>query len=233
MTIFIPTVLDPEVAPEGKHIIHVYTAGSEPYDIWKERQRGTKDYEDFKRERAEILWETIERIIPDIRERVEVEIYASPQTHQRFLRRHKGTYGPALQAGGNLFDVLPLPNIPQPGVLTPIPKLLRCGDSVFPGVGVPAVAASGAIAASTLAPLPDHLKMMWDVSQTQNNFWQKQGGREKWLRETEKPFHPSEGGGAEHMDPSEYYKAAADKMKVTGNMKPSGLESASSSAVSK
>jgi len=35
------------------------------------------------------------------------------------------------------------------------------------------------------------------------------------------------------MDPSEYYKAAADKMKVTGNMKPSGLESASSSAVSK
>ena len=118
-------------------------------------------------------------------------------------------------------------------MLTPIPKLLRCGDSVFPGVGVPAVAASGAIAASTLAPLPDHLKMMWDVSQTQNNFWKKQGGREKWLRETEAPFHPSEGGGAEHMDPSEYYKAAASKMKVTGNMKPSGLENASSSAVSK
>ena len=51
-------------------------------------------------------------------------------------------------------------------------------------------------------------------------------------RETEKPFHPSEGGGAEHMDPSEYYKAAANKMKVTGNMKPSGLENESSSAVS-
>jgi len=26
VTIFIPTVLDPEVAPKGKHIIHVYTA---------------------------------------------------------------------------------------------------------------------------------------------------------------------------------------------------------------
>ena len=34
------------------------------------------------------------------------------------------------------------------------------------------------------------------------------------------------------MDPSEYYKAAANKMKVTGNMKPSGLENESSSAVS-
>ena len=31
---------------------------------------------------------------------------------------------------------------------------------------------------------------------------------------------------------SKYYKAAANKMKVTGNMKPSGLENESSSAVS-
>ena len=206
ITIFIPTVLDPEVAPEGKHIIHVYTAGSEPYDIWEGKDRGSQEYKDFKRERAEILWNAIERIIPDIRSRVEVEVYASPQTHQRFLRRHRGTYGPALPAGGSLFGFLPLPEVPQPGVLSPIPKLLRCGDSVFPGVGVPAVAASGAIAASTLAPLPKHLGLMWDVSQTQNTFWRECGGKEKWLASAPAPFRPAAGGGAEFMTPDQYYK---------------------------
>ena len=143
VTIFIPTVLDPEVAPEGKHIIHVYTAGSEPFDLWEGKDRNSREYKEYKRERAKILWDTIERIIPDIKSRVEVEIYASPLTHQRFLRRHRGTYGPALKAGGRLFGTLPLPEVPQPGVLSPIPKLVRCGDSVFPGVGVPAVAARG------------------------------------------------------------------------------------------
>ena len=109
VTIFIPTVLDKAVAPKGKHIIHVYTAGSEPFDLWEGKDRNSKEYEAYKRERAAILWETIERIIPDIRARVEVEIYASPLTHARFLRRHRGTYGPALKAGGKLFGVLPLP----------------------------------------------------------------------------------------------------------------------------
>ena len=137
------------------------------------------------------MWDTIERIIPDVKQRVEVEIYASPLTHQRFLRRHRGTYGPALPAGGKLFGVLPLPEVPQPGVLSPIPKLVRCGDSVFPGVGVPAVAASGAIAAATLAPLPKHLGLMWDVARKQGEFWKENPG---WLESYEngdnKPFHP-------------------------------------------
>jgi phytoene dehydrogenase-like protein len=210
VTIFIPTVLDKDVAPEGKHIVHVYTAGSEPFDLWEGKDRNSKEYKDYKRERAKILWDTIERIIPDIRQRVEVVIYASPLTHQRFLRRHRGTYGPALPAGGRLFGVLPLPEVPQPGVLSPIPKLVRCGDSVFPGVGVPAVAASGAIAAATLAPLDKHLGLMWDVSQEQRKFWKE---NPNWLDSyygDAKPFHPAGAhppGGAEHMRPHEYYKA--------------------------
>jgi len=88
---------DPQVAPAGKHIIHVYTAGSEPFDLWEGKDKKSQEYQDYKRERAKILWETIERIIPDIRQRVEVEIYASPLTHQKFLRRHRGTYGAAHQ----------------------------------------------------------------------------------------------------------------------------------------
>ena len=51
----------------------------------------------------------------------------TPLTHQRFLNRHKGSYGPAIRAGEASF--------PFPG--TPVDGLLVCGDSVFPGIGVP------------------------------------------------------------------------------------------------
>ena len=154
VTIFIPTVLDPATSPRRASTSSTCTPrAASRSTCGRGRTETRKSTRTYKRERAQILWDTIERIIPDIRQRVEVEIYASPLTHQRFLRRHRGTYGPALPAGGRLFGVLPLPEVPQPGVLSPIPKLVRCGDSVFPGVGVPAVAASGAIAAATLAPL--------------------------------------------------------------------------------
>jgi phytoene dehydrogenase-like protein len=229
VTIFIPTVLDPGVAPEGKHIVHVYTAGSEPFDLWEGKDRGSAEYKAYKRERAQILWDTIERIIPDVKQRVEVEIYASPLTHQRFLRRHRGTYGPALEAGGRLFGALPLPEVPQPGVLSPIPKLVRCGDSVFPGVGVPAVAASGAIAAATLAPLPKHLGLMWDVAAKQGKFWKEHPGwMDEYLNGGENaPFHPRGKqhpvGGAEHMKPEEYYVAKDGKKKISAFVGKGGV----------
>ena len=46
------------------------------------------------------------------------------------------------------------------GTTTPIPRLLATGDSTFPGIGLPAVAASGAIAANTLTPLGDHWALL-------------------------------------------------------------------------
>ena len=46
------------------------------------------------------------------------------------------------------------------GAGTPIPGLYACGDSCMPGIGVPAAAASGMIAANTLAPVWSHLKLL-------------------------------------------------------------------------
>ena len=77
-----------------------------------------------------------------MRERVEVELVGSPLTHARFLRRFEGTYGPPLFAGADGST------IPYAG--TQIPGLLHCGDSTFPGIGVPSAAASGVNAANTL-----------------------------------------------------------------------------------
>ena len=88
-------------------------------------------------ERAAPLYAAIERFIPDVRERVEVELIGSPLTHERFLRRHRGTYGPELSAADSTF----------PGAKTQVDGLLCCGDSCWPGIGVPAVAGSGIAAA--------------------------------------------------------------------------------------
>ena len=52
-------------------------------------------------------------------------LYSTPLTHQRFLNRYRGSYGPAIRAGEASF--------PFPG--TPVKGLLSCGDSCFPGIG--------------------------------------------------------------------------------------------------
>lgn len=49
------------------------------------------------------------------------------------------------------------------GPMTPVPGLMVCGDSTFPGIGLPAVAASGAIAANTLAPVWKHWAMLDEI----------------------------------------------------------------------
>ena len=151
--ISIPSVLDPSMAPEGMHALHAYTPATEPYDLWKGLDRKSPEYAKLKEERAEVLWKAIERTIPDIRQRVDVAQVGTPLTHERFLRRHRGTYGPAVVAGTDIF----------PTCHTPIKNLKLCGDSVFPGIGMPAVAASGMVAANTglgLETLGKHNEML-------------------------------------------------------------------------
>ncbi|BCL37710.1 phytoene desaturase family protein [Nostoc sp. MS1] len=132
--ISIPSVWDATLAPEGHHVVHAYTL--EPHAGW-ERGDG---YAVKKKEKAESLYRALERIIPDIRERVVLELIGTPLTHSYYLRRHQGTYGPAIAAGKGMF----------PSTHTPIQGLYRVGDSTMPGIGVPAVAASGILCANSL-----------------------------------------------------------------------------------
>jgi hypothetical protein len=37
-------------------------------------ERGSPEYETLKRERSEVLWRGVEKVIPDIRKRVEIEM---------------------------------------------------------------------------------------------------------------------------------------------------------------
>lgn len=175
--ISIPTVFDPSLAPEGYHIVHAYTAASENFDDWLSFLEGKTDsgkvgsvpssntarsysrneeYKLLKKQKEDALWKAVEQIIPDVRERASrvgsLALVGTPLTHRRYNQRFRGTYGPAPKEGGDVWELQ--------GTTTPISGLLACGDTCFPGIGLPAVAASGTIAANTLAGVEKQLSML-------------------------------------------------------------------------
>jgi phytoene dehydrogenase-like protein len=126
------------LAPAGYIVLHAYGAANEPYEIWKDGKRTSSEYLKLKEKRCEVLWRAIESIVPDARNRTVLQLVGSPLTHERFLRRPQGSYGAAtedyLNDGGTAYE-----------------GLLLAGDGVFPGIGVPSVALSGAAAANSFA----------------------------------------------------------------------------------
>jgi phytoene dehydrogenase-like protein len=123
---------------------------------WEGLDRDSEEYKQKKEEAADFLWTAIEEYVPNARDRAipgTVQI-GTPLTHERFLRRTRGTYGPRAEVG--LGQTLP-------GHTTPIEGMYLVGDFTFPGIGVPATAASGAIAANTIVSVWDHLEMLKKV----------------------------------------------------------------------
>lgn len=148
-----PSLIDHTMAPEGKHVLHAYVPATEPYKDWAGMDRKSPEYLKKKEEAADFLWSAIEEYVPDARKRAvegTVQI-GTPLTHERFLRRTRGTYGPRVEVGDGQS---------LPGHKTPLKGLYMCGDFTFPGIGVPATAASGAIVANTLVSVPEHLAML-------------------------------------------------------------------------
>ena len=147
-----PSLLDPDLAPEGKHVLHAYVPATEPYEWWSDMDRKSDEYKKKKEEAADFLWSAIEEYVPNARDRAipgTVQI-GTPLTHERFLRRSNGAYGPRVEAGKHTL----------PGHKTPLEGLLLCGDYTFPGIGVPATAASGAITANNLLSVQQHWGML-------------------------------------------------------------------------
>jgi len=147
-----PSLLDPHLSPAGHQVLHGYTPANEPWELWAELDRGTPAYEALKADRCSLFHQVIEPLIPDWRERLVLELQGTPLTHRHYLRAHQGSYGPAWPAEKG----------PFPGGRTPIDGLVLCGAGVFPGIGVPPVAVSGAMAAHSFVPAKQH-KQLFDV----------------------------------------------------------------------
>ncbi|WP_320668003.1 carotenoid isomerase [Prochlorococcus sp. MIT 1307] len=130
--ISIPTLLDPSLAPQGKHILHAFTPSS--IKGWKGLT--TSSYIKRKNSHADRLIEKIERVLPGISQEVTHREIGTPRSHRRFLGRHQGSYGP--------IPSMRLPGLlPMPFNSTNIKNLFCVGDSCFPGQGLNAVAFSG------------------------------------------------------------------------------------------
>ncbi|KAF6002655.1 hypothetical protein F1559_001128 [Cyanidiococcus yangmingshanensis] len=136
----IPTVLDPSVAPPGRHIFHVFTPS------WIEEWQGLSPsaYRGQKQRYAARILERLEPHFPGIAASIEEIHVGTPRTHRRFLGRQDGTYGP--MTNRYLQGLLTMPFN-----RTALRGLYCVGDSTFPGQGLNAVAFSGFAAAHRVA----------------------------------------------------------------------------------
>lgn len=141
-TIFvsIPTLLDPDLAPPGRHIIHTFT----PSWLQDWQNLPSQAYEQQKAAAAQRLIQRLETIFPGLAAAIKHQEIGTPRSHRRFLGRQDGTYGP-------------VPARKLPGLLTmpfnrtAVPGLYCVGDSTFPGQGLNAVAFSGFACAHRIA----------------------------------------------------------------------------------
>jgi phytoene dehydrogenase-like protein len=68
----IPSVHDETLAPDGYAVLHIYTPATEDFSRWEGLDRKSKEYQALKEERSKYLWDVLEKVIPDIRERAVV-----------------------------------------------------------------------------------------------------------------------------------------------------------------
>jgi prolycopene isomerase len=141
-TIFvsIPTLLDPDLAPVGHHIIHAFTPSW--MDSWQDLP--PSEYEAKKEQVAGEIIERLTAIFPGLEAGLDYMEVGTPRSHRRFLGREDGTYGPIPTR--KLMGLLGMPFN-----RTAVPGLYCVGDSTFPGQGLNAVAFSGFACAHRIA----------------------------------------------------------------------------------
>lgn len=137
----IPTVLDSSLAPEGHHILHIFTTSS--IEDWEGLSR--KDYEAKKELVADEIISRLEKnLFPGLKSSIVFKEVGTPKTHRRYLAREQGTYGPIPRR-------TPKGLLGMPFNTTAINGLYCVGDSCFPGQGVIAVSFSGVMCAHRVA----------------------------------------------------------------------------------
>ncbi|MBN8209962.1 NAD(P)-binding protein [Bacillus sp. NTK071] len=121
---------DTNRAPQGFRTLTVSTHTELHH--WDTKEK----YDQYKETLTEKMLSGIERVIPHVRDGIELQMTGAPRAWERFTKRPKGMVGGFPQTNEySLFNSL--------SHRTGINGLWLCGDSVFPGAGTIGVSTSG------------------------------------------------------------------------------------------
>jgi phytoene desaturase len=125
--IAVPTLIDPSLAPPGKHVVIIMTMA--PYNL-----KG-KSWREEKNRVTGMLISKAEKLIPGLSEHILVRDSATPLTYERYTLNSLGA-----AMGWAFTPEMFMKRLEQ---RTPVPNLYLAGHWTTPGGGVPAVALSG------------------------------------------------------------------------------------------
>lgn len=142
ISVTVPSLLDPNLSPEGYHSVTVHAAvDAAGWPSPSDAEHGSEDYEERKRACAAEIMERLRPLAPQIGAEPAVWRLASPATFERRLARESGSWAAAAPADG----LVPVSLL---GAVTGLRGLFLAGDSTYFGRGVAQAAGSGVNAAT-------------------------------------------------------------------------------------
>ena len=130
LTAVTPSVLDPSVAPPGRHLMSIFGVHA-PYEL-----RG-RTWDDARDELYEVTLRTLEKHAPDIRDCIAEKHILTPIDIERIFDLHGGHVHHGELSADQIFFRRPVPHFAD--YTTPIANLYQCGASTHPGGGVTGV----------------------------------------------------------------------------------------------
>ena len=132
----IPTLVDPSLAPAGKHVVIVMSP--EKAYGWERNSYYAEKKRQLAREKIAIA----ERVLPGLEKSIQFIETSSPLTWEKYTLRPKGTFGIKMDIRQGLLN--------RQGNKTEVANLYCVGDSTFPGSGVFAVSYSARMCADLI-----------------------------------------------------------------------------------
>ncbi|MDT4897004.1 MAG: all-trans-retinol 13,14-reductase [Acidobacteriota bacterium] len=126
--IFVPTLFEPRMAPEGGHIVIVQKLIDIDYnaiDDWPQHKAHVEKY----------IMDNLERVMPGFSEKIVVKMSASAQTSHKYTLNHQGAMLGWEMSPAQLGDA-------RPGLVGPVKNLYFVGHWTQPGGGITPVIVS-------------------------------------------------------------------------------------------
>lgn len=128
MHISTPTALDPTLAPEGKHIMWIWTMFA-PYQL-----SNGKTWEDLREREADRVIDIVSQYAPNIKQAINNRFVMTPVDYENVMAIPKGQYGHIDMSLDQMYWFRPL--IEVANYSTPIADLYLTGAGTHPGGGV-------------------------------------------------------------------------------------------------